>query len=363
MKIKSINTGLLLSPLKTPFITAVRSVDVLTDVIVRIETDTGLVGWGAAAPTAKVTGETVGSITGAVNEVIAPQLLESDCGYLEGNLDLLDGALLHNTSAKAAVDIALHDIWGKSVGQPVWKLFGGNGKSIVSDVTISLNSPEVMAADTVAAVERGFSIVKIKVGGEVSLDFERLKTIFNAVGSNVKVRLDANQGWKPNEAVKILCEMETSGFAIELVEQPVKSFDMDGLRFVTAHSPFPVMADESCQSVKDAIDIIKTHAADMINIKLMKCGGIRGALRIISVAQAFGVKVMVGAMLEGKVSAAAAAHIASSFSCVSSVDLDGPNLCSEHLVSGGPVFTDGPEIHMNDNAGFGITDVPGVIWN
>ena len=244
MKIKSINTGLLLSPLKTPFITAVRSVDVLTDVIVRIETDTGLVGWGAAAPTAKVTGETVGSITGAVNEVIAPQLLESDCGYLEGNLDLLDGALLHNTSAKAAVDIALHDIWGKSVGQPVWKLFGGNGKSIVSDVTISLNSPEVMAADTVAAVERGFSIVKIKVGGEVSLDFERLKTIFNAVGSNVKVRLDANQGWKPNEAVKILCEMETSGFAIELVEQPVKSFDMDGLRFVTAHSPFPVMADE-----------------------------------------------------------------------------------------------------------------------
>ncbi|MCC8177903.1 MAG: dipeptide epimerase, partial [Cloacibacillus sp.] len=153
MKIKSINTGLLLSPLKTPFITAVRSVDVLTDVIVRIETDSGLVGWGAAPPTAKVTGETVGSITGAVNEVIAPLLLGSDCEYLEGNLELLDGALLHNTSAKAAVDIALHDIWGKSIGQPVWKLFGGNGKSIASDVTISLNSPEVMAADTVAAVE------------------------------------------------------------------------------------------------------------------------------------------------------------------------------------------------------------------
>jgi len=363
MKIKSINTGLLLSPLKTPFITAVRSVDVLTDVIVRIETDSGLVGWGAAPPTAKVTGEMVGSITGAVNEVIAPLLLGSDCEYLEGNLELLDGALLHNTSAKAAVDIALHDIWGKSIGQPVWKLFGGNGKSIASDVTISLNSPEVMAADTIAAVERGFSIVKIKVGGEVSLDFERLKTIFNAVGSDVKVRLDANQGWKPNEAVKILNEMEAAGFAIELVEQPVKSFDMDGLRFVTERSPFPVMADESCQSVKDAIDVIKTHAADMINIKLMKCGGVRGALRIISVAQAFGVKVMVGAMLEGKVSAAAAAHIASSFSCVASVDLDGPNLCSEHQVSGGPAFTNGPEIHMNDNAGFGITDVPGAVWN
>lgn len=363
MRIKSFNTGVLLSPLRTPFKTAVRSVNVLTDVIVRIETDSGIVGWGSAPPTAKVTGETVGSITGAINEVIAPQLLGSDCGDLEASLDILDGVLLHNTSAKAAVDIALHDIWGKSLGLPVWRLLGGAGKNIISDVTISINNPEIMAEDAFAAVKRGFSIIKIKVGGNISLDFKRLSEIFNIVGHDVKVRLDANQGWKPNEAVRILNEMAATGFDIELVEQPVKSADIDGLRFVTARSPFPIVADESCQNFKDAIDIMRIHAADMVNIKLMKCGGVRGARQIISAAKAFGSEVMVGAMLEGKVSAAAAAHIASSFNCVTSVDLDGPNLCTEHLVSGGPNFTDGPEICMNSDAGFGITGVSGVVWD
>lgn len=362
MKIKSIEIGILNSPLKTPFITAVRRVDSLTDVIVKIEADNGLTGWGGAAPTAKVTGETLCSIAGAVNEAIKPALIGTDCDDLEGSLDIIDQALMHNTSAKAAVDIALHDLWAKSIGQPAWKLFGGSGRSISTDITISLNEPEEMAKDALRAVADGFTVLKLKVGGDTATDMKRLSAIKEATGGQVRFRLDANQGWAPTDAVKIIGDMASDGLNIDLVEQPVKSYDLAGLKFVTDRSPFPIVADESCQNVKDAINIISGHYADMVNIKLMKCGGVRGARQILDMAKAFDVKVMIGCMMEGKVSVSAAAHLASAYSCVAAVDLDSPNLCASYAVQGGPDFSSSSEIKMNNNLGFGITEVPDYVF-
>lgn len=361
MKIAEIRIGVLKTPLKTPFKTSVRSVAEMTDIVVRLETSDGIVGWGSAPPTAKVTGDTEGSIQCAIEGYITPVMRGMDIGDLEACLDALEGSIFHNPSAKAAVDIALHDAWARALGQPAWRLFGGSGRSVRTDVTVSVNLPEEMAADAIRAVADGFDTIKIKVGVDAKVDFERIKAIREAIGYAPKLRIDANQGWKANEAVMALNRMADAGFDIELVEQPVKKEDIAGMEFVTAHSPIPVVADESCWSPSDAIELIHRRAADMVNIKLMKCGGIRGARQIISVAQANGVEVMMGAMLEGKISTAAAAHLTSSFNCVTKVDLDGPALCTIDPVEGGPVF-DGPEIILGNEPGFGVTDVPGVMW-
>lgn len=325
MKITGISMGFLRTPLKTPFKTAVRSVSEMTDVIVRVETKSGLYGWGSAPPTAKVTGDTGGAITGAIAEELRPALIGADALDLEGCLDILKNSLPENTSAKAALDIALHDLWARSMGQPAWKLFGGNGREIRTDVTVSV------------------------------------KAIREAVGKEVKIRIDANQGWRAREAVQILERMHNAELGIELVEQPVKSHDIEGMIFVTAHSPIPVVADESCKSPADAIRLLDLRAADMVNIKLMKCGGVGPARQIIAASRTFGAEVMFGSMLEGKVSAAAAVHLSSACHCVTRVDIDGPVLCSADPVLGGPVF-DGPRIKVSVSPGFGIDEVPGVEW-
>lgn len=363
MKITSIKTAILLSPLKVPFKTAVRSVEAMTDVIVRIDTDGGISGWGSAPPTAKVTGDTIGSITGAINEYIRPLLLGKDADNIEYNLDLLDSSLLRNTSAKAAVDIALHDLWAKSLNEPAWKLFGGNGHEIETDVTISINSPEEMATDAVRAQKDGFRIIKIKVGNNTDIDFLRLKAIRDAVGKDIKLRIDANQGWKPTEAVRILNRFQDAGLDIELVEQPVRSNDIKGLSYVTAHSPIPVVADESCWSPEDAIRLLYEGTVNIVNIKLMKCGGIRSARSIVGIANAVGAEVMMGCMLECKISCAAAIHIASSSSCVTRIDIDGPVLCAEDMIEGGPIFNGGPIISTTSDPGFGIKGIKGINFN
>ena len=173
------------------------------------------------------------------------------------------------------------------------------------------------------------------------------------------VRLDANQAWTPRQAVRILEQMQSEGLDIELVEQPVKAHDIDGLRFVTANSPVPVMADESVFSPSDAFAIMQRHAADYINIKLMKCGGLSNALKIISAAEVYGVECMLGCMLEAKVSVTAAVHLACAKRAITRIDLDGPALCSADPVTGGAVF-DGKHISVTDAPGLGISAIEGL---
>ena len=282
MKITQIRLGKLSVPLRTPFKTALRTVDRVEDIVVELHTDTGAVGYGEAPPTGPITGDTTGGIVGGILELIAPALLGQEVDDFETVTALVQKAGVHNTSAKAAVDMALWDLYGQLHQIPVHKLLGGARRTLVTDLTISVNPPEQMARDAREAVARGYDCLKVKVGADPTLDTARLAAVRKAVGRDVCIRIDANQAWTPRQAVRILNEMQDKGLDLELVEQPVPAGDLEGLAYVTRHSWVPVMADESVFSPADALRIFQSRAADYVNIKLMKCGGLTNALRITS---------------------------------------------------------------------------------
>lgn len=359
MRITDIKIGLLSVPLKKPFKTALRTVNCVEDIIVKIETDTGHVGYGEASPNGAVTGDTKGAIIGAIEDHIKKHLIGMDIENMEEIMKRLDESIVKNTSAKAAVDIAVYDLFGQLYNAPVYKLLGGYGKEIVTDITISVNSPEEMVRDSITAINQGYRTLKIKVGKNSNLDMQRIRAIREAVGKDIAIRIDANQGWTPKEAVYILRKMEDAGFNIELVEQPVLAHDLEGLKFVTDNVSIPVLADESVFSPRDAMTIIQMRAADLINIKLMKTGGIHNALKICSMAEIYGAECMIGCMLEAKVSVTAAVHLAAAKSVITKIDLDGPVLCSEDPVVGGAIFED-YKIKLTDEPGFGFKNINDV---
>lgn len=356
MRIKEIQVGQISVPLKKPFKTALRTVDKVEDIVIRIITDTGHIGYGEAPPTAVITGDTKGSIKCAIEEFIKPQIMGLDIENIEVIMKKIDSALVKNTSAKAAVDIAIYDLFGQLHKSPLYKLLGGYRKEIITDITISVNDPEEMAQDSIEAVQRGYKTLKIKVGKDSKLDMKRIKAIREAVGYDIELRLDANQGWSPKEAVTILTKMEEKGFNIELVEQPVKAHDLEGLKYVTDNVDTPILADESVFSPAEAIRIIQNRAADLVNIKLMKTGGIHNALKICSIAEIYGVECMIGCMLESKLSVSAAVHLAAAKSIITKIDLDGPGLCSIDPIEGGPVFED-YKITLCDEPGLGFKTI------
>ena len=361
MKITEVRLGRLHAPLRVPFKTALRSVDRVEDILVELHTDTGAVGYGEAPPTGPITGDTAGGIIGAVRELIAPALIGQEVDDFEAVAARVQKAGVHNTSAKAAVDMALWDLYGQLHGIPVHKLLGGARRQLVTDITISVNPPEQMAADARDAVARGYDCLKVKVGADPALDTARLAAVRAAVGDGVCIRIDANQAWSPRQAVRILNEMQDKGLALELVEQPVPADDLEGLAYVTRHSWVPVMADESVFSPADALRIMQHRAADFINIKLMKCGGLTNALRIAAAAEVYGVECMIGCMLEAKVAVNAAVELACARSIITRVDLDGPVLCSVDPVVGGAQF-DEKVITVSDAPGMGICGVqPGYL--
>ncbi len=361
MKITKVRLGRISVPLRTPFKTALRSVNSVEDVIVEIHTDCGRIGYGEAPPTGAITGDTTGAIIGAIQDHIAKSILGRDVDEFEALLQVVQKCIVGNSSAKAAVDMALWDLYGQLYNIPVHKLLGSARKQIVTDITISVNDPETMVKDALIALERGYGCLKMKVGVHPELDVARLSAVRNAVGKDVVIRIDANQAWQPKEAVRILNKMQEQGLDIELVEQPVKAHDLEGLKYVTQRSYVPVLADESVFSPENAMTIMKMGAADLINIKLMKCGGIYNALKIASAAEVFGVECMIGCMLEAKISVNAAVHLACAKNIITKVDLDGPVLCSEDPILGGSVFNE-KIIRVSDEPGLGIRGIePGRV--
>lgn len=362
MKITNLKTGMLTIPLRKPFKTALRTVEELYTIVVTVETDTGEIGRGEAPPTGAITGESMGGIRGAIHEFIKPRMIGKDIDNLDNTLDALERSCVRNTSAKAAVDMAIYDLFGKLHRIPLYKLLGGFRKKIETDLTISVNSPEEMVKDSREAVARGFRILKIKVGKEPDLDLGRISAIRRAVGKDIIIRVDANQGWSPKEAVSIMKNIEKANLGIELLEQPVLAHDYEGLKRVRESIETPVLADESVFSALDAERIITMKAADLINIKLMKTGGLRSALRICSVAELHGVECFMGCMIESKLSVTAAAHLACARSIITRCDLDSPSLCASDPVLGG-ITIDGPWLIMPDAPGLGISGLDGVIWD
>ncbi len=358
MKITAIEIGKIAIPLKTPFITALRRVDVAEDLVVKVHTDDGHTGYGNAPATVVITGDSHQSVAAAIKYTIGPKLIGRDIDDREDILDTIHQSMVHNTSAKAALDMAVHDLFGQRYGLPLYRFFGGRKTRIASDLTISVNAPDTMASDAVQAVSRGYSHLKLKVGIDPAMDFQRVAAIRQAVGPDVTIRLDANQGWKPKEAIRLIGRMEDAGLAIELVEQPVAAADFDGLKQVTDHVATDIMADESAFSPRDVFRLLAMRACDLINIKLMKAGGLAPAAQIAAMADAAGVACMMGCMLESKVGITAAAALSAGKAVITKNDLDAADLMAADPVRGGITY-DKDHLVVPDAPGLGITAIDG----
>ena len=344
-------------PLKTPFKTAMRTVKEIEDVVVIVETDTGHTGYGSAPATAVITGDTHGSIIEAISKVMSPALIGRDIADLNNLVNTVQNSIVRNFSAKAAIEIAIYDLYGQLYNAPLYQLLGGGDNVISTDITISVDYIDKMVEDTLSAIDRGFETLKIKVGKDPTLDIERIKAIYAAVNERALIRLDANQGWTPKQTVSVLRALEDSGVQLELLEQPVRGDDIEGMKYVTERIHTPVMADESSFGPKEAIELIRTRAADIINIKLMKTGGISNAIKIADIAGIYGVNCMIGCMLESSIGVAAAAHIAvAKASVITKVDLDTPALGEYDPVTSGVQFNNS-EIKITDLPGLGISKI------
>ena len=180
----------------------------------------------------------------------------------------------------------------------MYKILGGGEPVLSTDLTISVDYIDKMVQDAIDAADRGFEALKIKVGKDMRVDIERVKAIYAAVSDRALIRLDANQGWTPKQTVTALRELESSGVEIEFIEQPVRGNDVEGMKYVTERVTTAVMADESSFGPREVIDLIQMRGADIINIKLMKTGGISNAIKIADIAALYDVDCMMGCMLE-----------------------------------------------------------------
>lgn len=351
MKIVSIDIAKLQIPLIRPFITAVRQTSHVEDVVVMIKTDCGNIGYGSAASTPAITGDTTESIIAAIKDNIAPKLIGKSIGEFNSLLSIVNNALQKNTSPKAAVDIALHDLFAKQCGLPLYKMLGGSNNTINTCITISVKKAEDMVNDAIIQANSGFNIIKIKLGLNTDDDIARVKAIRQALGFDVRLLVDANQGWNYKDAIRVINALEE--FKIEIIEQPIKANNLIDLKHITDTTNNFIMADEACFSVTDAMNIGSNHAADGINIKLMKSGGIANANSIYNIAEASNLGVMVGSMLESPIGVAAIASFALSKNDIMYADLDPIALIKENYVLGGARLI-GNQVILSNKPGLGI---------
>lgn len=273
----------------------------------------GVEGWGEANPSSFY-GETADTVVAALAR-LGPLLADADPFDLEGTELKLWTSLRHNAAARAALSAALHDLVGKRLGVPVWKMWGLDpAKAPRSSFTIGIDTPAVITAKAREAAQ--YPILKIKVGA--GNDQQILQAVRDGAPDKV-IRVDANCGWTAKQAISNLGMLHA--FNVELLEQPLPPDDIDGLALVRRHSPIPIIADESCRTAADIPRLV--GAVDGINIKLAKCGSLREALRMIAVARAHHLMVMVGCMIETSIGITAAAHFTP---LLDVVDLDGAAL-------------------------------------
>jgi L-alanine-DL-glutamate epimerase-like enolase superfamily enzyme len=321
MKISRIEAWPVAMRLKEPYTIAYETIEKATNVFLRMETDKGIVGFGCAAPDLQITGETAETVLEAIDGIVLPMIKGSDPLRSAMLLERLLPGLENQPSALAAVDMALHDILGKVSGLPLWKLLGGFRDRIKTSVTIGILTENETVERAEAFKQQGFKILKIKGGIDADTDIARILKVREAVGKDMELRFDANQGFTLEQAIHFF--EGTKKANVELIEQPTPKGKPDLLGRVTDSVNIPIMADESLMTLRDAFRLARRDLVDMVNIKLMKVGGISVALQINSVARSAGLEVMVGCMDESALSIAAGLHFALSRPNVAYADLDG----------------------------------------
>ncbi|SHI03858.1 L-alanine-DL-glutamate epimerase [Clostridium collagenovorans DSM 3089] len=357
MEIVDIKIGEIDLPLSKSYTRGCIVVKESEEIVVKVFTECGEVGVGSAVATPNITGETKESIIGAIR-YLRPLIIGQKVENIEGIMKIVNKALMFNNSAKAAIDMALYDLMGKSFGVPLYKLLGGHQNSISTSITINFASTEEMVSNALEAIMKGYSSLKLKVGYDAATDIARITAIRKAIRKGINLRIDANQGWRPKEAVKIIRTLEDLGLDIEFIEQPVKAWDVEGLQYVTDHVATEILADESVLGPPSAFKVIKSNVADLISIKLMKSGGLHNAIKIYDMADTTDIRTMMGCMLESKIGITAAASLAVAKINMIQSDLDTMfTYNSDHIIGGANIS--GDTITLPEKPGLGIEEVLG----
>lgn len=339
--------------LKEPFVISLGIHHYAENIIVLIRTNTGLTGTGECCPFKPINGESMEGAY-AIAPLLAQSLIHKNPLEIEECSALLDKIIYGNSSIKSAFDIALHDIAAQNAKVPLYQFLGGeNNKKIITDYTVSINNVEKMAADALKIKNNGFQFIKIKLGGSKTEDVARIKAIRDAVGNNIPLRIDANQGWKAEEAVDILNTL--SEFNIQHCEEPIPRWDFMELPRIKKESKISIMADESCCDHHDAKRLIALNACDQFNVKLGKSYGLLKAQKIIRLAEEASINVQLGGFLESRIHFTAAAHLALTSGNIIHYDFDSPLMFEEDPVLNGISYTKEGEIILPELPGLGAS--------
>ncbi|MGD8193057.1 dipeptide epimerase [Herbiconiux sp. P18] len=352
-------------PLRRPFVTAVRRATTLHTVLVQLVDSDGRSGWGEAPVSWRVTGESPASVDAAVSGPVGDAVLGRDPVDLAELGDAVAASVVHNASARSAVDCALHDLAAQCAGVPLFEFLGGACGSVRSDMTLSATPDrEQLADDARRHVAAGFRTLKVKVGAGGDDDLA-VRAVRDAIGPGVGLRVDANQAWEADRAIALIRGWEDAGVGLEFVEQPVAAQLLDDLARVTAQVDTPVLADESVWDTADLREIIRRRAADAVNLKLAKSGGLSRARAMAELAASAGMPVIVGCMMESTVGIGAAAGLAAALdaAAIAGTDASGPPhdldaglWLTGSAIEGGAGY-DGDAIVLSPSPGAGIVSL------
>lgn len=341
-------------PLRDVFQIATMSLSCAHNVLIKTETNEGIVGWGEAAPFHALVGETQ-SVDFAVAKELKQLLIGKNPLEIAKHVHTMDHFLPHNTTIKSAFDMALYDIAAQFAQLPLYAFLGGHNRPIETDMTIGICDPEEAGDKALAIKEMGFRTIKIKLGLDDKADYKRLENIRLSVGDEAILRIDANQGWDRMTATRNLNSFEQ--FDIEFCEQPCRAHDVQGMKFVSRNTNIPIMADESLFSPCDALDLIRRDAVPYFNIKFSKSGGIHNATKMSHIAEAAAIPCMVGCMSESRLGITAAAHFGVSSHALKFFDLDSHLEHAEDPIVGGIEIEHGM-ITIPDEPGIGAMPEP-----
>jgi L-alanine-DL-glutamate epimerase-like enolase superfamily enzyme len=327
-------------PLTRPYEIASRPADAAGIVFLQVQASSGQEGFGAASPEPRVTGETFDACRAALDRGALDWLIDRDVRGLGGLLREAAVRLPSAPAARAALDMALHDLFARELGVPLVEVLGRAHDALPTSITLGIRSVAESLEEASEYVARGFRVLKVKVGRSLEEDVERLARIRDRVGPGVGIRADANEGYSVEDARKFFDMAENAG--VEFLEQPVPRGDFPAIACFPRSARDRIAADESLHDETDALRLASPEPLCGIwNVKLMKCGGIRPALRIAAVAETAGVSLMWGCMDESAVSIAAALHAGFASPATKYLDLDGSLDLSRDLFTGGFELQDG----------------------